>query len=131
MFILGQVIVNAAKYGATTLMFTAREEEPGTLRGRTVLEVRDNGCGIPAADVPHARARFHRSGRLRPRFRPRAWALYLVASLCASMGLQWASPARRAPAPASSSPSPRPHPQGTLLALRRGGQVDGVETCAT
>ena len=37
-FILGQVVTNAAKYGAGALIFTAREEEAGTSRGRTVLE---------------------------------------------------------------------------------------------
>lgn len=86
-FILGQVIVNAAKYGATTLTFTAREEEPGTSRGRTVLEVRDNGCGIPAADVPRVFERGFTGQVGRAHGSARGMGLYLVASLCASMGL--------------------------------------------
>lgn len=86
-FILGQVVTNAAKYGAGALIFTAREEEAGTSRGRTVLEVRDNGCGIPAGRrAPRLRARIHRPGRPRPWF-GHGMGLYLVASLCASMGL--------------------------------------------
>ena len=86
-FILGQVIVNAAKYGATTLTFTAREEEPGTSRGRTVLEVRDNGCGIPAADVPRVFERGFTGQVGRAHGSATGMGLYLVASLCASMGL--------------------------------------------
>ena len=86
-FILGQVIVNAAKYGATTLAFTVREKEPGTPRGRTVLEVRDNGCGIPAADVPRVFERGFTGQVGRAHGSATGMGLYLVASLCASMGL--------------------------------------------
>ena len=86
-FILGQVVVNAAKYGATSIEFTAREEESGTPRGRTVLEVRDNGCGIPAADVPRVFERGFTGQVGRAHGSATGMGLYLVASLCASMGL--------------------------------------------
>lgn len=86
-FILGQVVTNAAKYGATTLAFTVREKEPGTPRGRTVLEVRDNGCGIPAADVPRVFERGFTGQVGRAHGSATGMGLYLVASLCASMGL--------------------------------------------
>lgn len=86
-FILGQVIVNAAKYGATAISFTAREEEPGTSRGRTVLQVRDNGCGIPATDVPRVFERGFTGQVGRAHGSATGMGLYLVASLCASMGL--------------------------------------------
>ena len=86
-FILGQVVTNAAKYGATSIEFTAREEESGTPRGRTVLEVRDNGCGIPAADVPRVFERGFTGQVGRAHGSATGMGLYLVASLCASMGL--------------------------------------------
>ena len=86
-FILGQVVTNAAKYGAGALIFTAREEEAGTSRGRTVLEVRDNGCGIPAADVPRVFERGFTGQVGRAHGSATGMGLYLVASLCASMGL--------------------------------------------
>ncbi len=130
MFILGQVIVNAAKYGATTLMFTAREEEPGTSCGRTVLEVRDNGCGIPAAERAHARARFHRSGR-RAHVPATGMGLYLVASLCASMGLHVGLASEEGTGTRVILTFPTTAPARNSSALRRGGQVETVETCAT
>lgn len=86
-FILGQVVTNAAKYGATRIEFTACEEEAGTSRGRTVLEVRDNGCGIPAADVPRVFERGFTGQVGRAAGSATGMGLYLVASLCASMGL--------------------------------------------
>lgn len=86
-FILGQVVVNAAKYGASRIEFTAREVEPGTSRGRTVLEVRDNGCGIPAADVPRVFERGFTGQVGRTYGSATGMGLYLVASLCAAMGL--------------------------------------------
>lgn len=86
-FILGQVVVNAAKYDAATLTFTAREEETGTSRGRTVLEVRDDGCGIPATDVPRVFERGFTGEVGRAHGSATGMGLYLIANLCASMGL--------------------------------------------
>lgn len=86
-FMLGQVVTNAAKYGAGRIEFVAYEEEPGTSRGRTVLEVRDNGCGIPAADVPRVFERGFTGQVGRSAGSATGMGLYLVASLCASMGL--------------------------------------------
>ena len=86
-FILSQLTVNAAKYGATELTFVAREEEAGTPRGRTVLEVRDNGCGIPAQDVPRVFERGFTGEVGRAHGSATGMGLYLVASLCAAMGL--------------------------------------------
>lgn len=86
-FILSQLTVNAAKYGATELNFNAREEEAGTPRGRTVLEVRDNGCGIPAQDVPRVFERGFTGEVGRAHGSATGMGLYLVASLCAAMGL--------------------------------------------
>lgn len=51
-FMISQIVVNAAKYDTTHLVFTAWEEDIDTIHGRTILEISDNGCGIPAADVP-------------------------------------------------------------------------------
>lgn len=86
-FILGQVVTNAAKYDAKTLTFTAREEDVGTSRGRTVLEVRDDGCGIPAKDVPRVFERGFTGVVGRAHGSATGMGLYLVASLCATMGL--------------------------------------------
>lgn len=86
-FILGQVVTNAAKYDAKSLTFTAREEDAGTSRGRTVLEVRDDGCGIPAKDVPRVFERGFTGVVGRAHGSATGMGLYLVASLCATMGL--------------------------------------------
>ena len=86
-FMLGQLAANAAKYDATTLTFAAWEEEAGTPRGRTVLEVRDNGCGIPAKDVPRVFERGFTGDVGRAHGSATGMGLYLVASLCAAMGL--------------------------------------------
>ena len=51
-FMISQIVVNAAKYDATNLTFSAWEEDVDTAQGRCILEISDNGCGIPAADVP-------------------------------------------------------------------------------
>ncbi|WP_165047134.1 MULTISPECIES: HAMP domain-containing sensor histidine kinase [unclassified Adlercreutzia] len=86
-FMLGQVITNAAKYGAHAITFSAREEEPGTPRERTVLEVRDDGCGIPAADVPRVFDRGFTGSVGRAQGSATGMGLYLVAVMCARMGL--------------------------------------------
>ena len=42
-FIVGQLVTNAAKHGASTVRFSARTEGEGTAEARTVLEVADDG----------------------------------------------------------------------------------------
>ncbi len=86
-FILSQVIGNAAKYGARTINFSTSEKEPETPRGRTVLEVRDDGCGIPAADVPRVFDRGFTGSTGRSNGSATGMGLYLVAAMCEEMGL--------------------------------------------
>ena len=86
-FMLSQVVGNAAKYGAGTVTFSSHEEEPETPRGRTVLEVRDDGSGIPAADVPRVFDRGFTGETGRAQGSATGMGLYLVAVMCAQMGL--------------------------------------------
>lgn len=86
-FMLSQVIVNAGKYDARNLTLSAWEEEAGTPRGRTVLEVRDDGCGIPAADVPRVFDRGFTGEVGRAHGSATGMGLYLVADMCARMGV--------------------------------------------
>ena len=86
-FIVGQVVTNAAKYGARSLRFAASEEGAGTSCARTVLEVSDDGPGIPAADVPRVFERGFTGANGRAVGSSTGMGLYLVAELCAKMGL--------------------------------------------
>lgn len=60
--VIGNLIGNAVKYspsGGEVLITVAREERDG--RPWAVVEVRDQGIGIPAGDVPLVFERFHRA----------------------------------------------------------------------
>ena len=85
-FVIGQIVVNAAKYGARTIRFSARVEGRGA-DGRTVLEIADDGCGIPAADVPRVFDRGFTGENGRAQGSSTGMGLYLVAQLCEKMGL--------------------------------------------
>lgn len=85
-FILTQVLVNAAKYGASHLAFTAEENGTGP-NGRTVLTVADDGCGIPAADVPRVFERGFTGENGRRFGQATGMGLYLCAVMCEKMGL--------------------------------------------
>ncbi len=86
-FVLGQIAVNSAQYEATELRFTARVEDPETSRERTVLEIRDNGIGIAPEDMPRIFDRGFTGRNGRHSGTATGMGLYLVATLCASMGL--------------------------------------------
>ncbi|WP_080797501.1 sensor histidine kinase [Arabiibacter massiliensis] len=85
-FVMGQVVANAAKYGAHTVRFSAREEGEGAA-GRTVLEIADDGCGIPAADVPRVFDRGFTGENGRRTGSSTGMGLYLAALMCERMGL--------------------------------------------
>lgn len=86
-FVVGQVVVNAAKYGAKNVRFSACEEGVGTVSSRTVLSVADDGCGIPAADVPRVFERGFTGANGRARGSSTGMGLYLAAVMCEKMGL--------------------------------------------
>ena len=86
-FVIGQLVANAAKYGATTLRFSVQEEGAKTSGERTVLEVADDGWGVPAGDVPRVFERAFTGENGRRVGSSTGMGLYLVAELCAKMGL--------------------------------------------
>ncbi|WP_058986084.1 sensor histidine kinase [Hugonella massiliensis] len=94
-FIVGQLIDNAVRYrsdpvrdGRTPrIAFSATEEALGTADERVVLAVHDNGCGIPAADLPRVCERGFTGSNGRARQRSTGMGLYLVDTLCRKMGL--------------------------------------------
>lgn len=94
-FIVGQLIDNAVRYRADPtrdgraprIAFSAAEEAVGTADERVVLSVRDNGCGISAADLPRVCERGFTGANGRARRRSTGLGLYLVAVLCRKMGL--------------------------------------------
>lgn len=86
-FILGQLLSNAAQYGATRITFSAQEHDTQTADGRTVLLVEDNGKGISAADVGNVFKRGYIGENGRARGSATGMGLYLCASLCKSLGI--------------------------------------------
>lgn len=87
MFILSQLITNAAKYDSKTITFSALLPDHEGTNACTTLEVRDDGCGIPAADVPRVFNRGFTGEVGRAHGSATGMGLYLVARMCAQMGL--------------------------------------------
>lgn len=85
-FIVGQVLANAAKYGASCVRFSSRTEGEGGA-ARTVLAMADDGCGIPAADVPRVFERGFTGANGRTQGSSTGMGLYLAAVMCEKMGL--------------------------------------------
>ena len=72
---------NAIDAGCTTLTVEIAHG------GMSYIRVTDDGCGIPAADVPRVFERGFTGQVGRAHGSATGMGLYLVASLCASMGL--------------------------------------------
>lgn len=89
-FILGQLIQNSAKYASGSgaeIVFSGALIDRGLSSERIELEVRDNGCGIPQADLPRVFDRGFTGERGRTGKRSTGIGLYLVKRLCDKMGL--------------------------------------------
>lgn len=86
-FIIAQAVVNAAKYGANTISFTATQTLMQGSDGQVVLEIADDGCGIPAADMPRVFDRGFTGANGRAQGSSTGMGLYLAAIMCDKMGL--------------------------------------------
>lgn len=86
-FVISQAVVNAAKYGAVHVRASASVEDGGSTDERTVLELADDGWGIPAADVPHVFERGFTGENGHAQARSTGMGLYLAARICEKLGL--------------------------------------------
>ncbi len=89
-FVLGQLIDNAVRYRCADgprIDFSARVEGEGLANESVVLNVRDNGRGISAADVGRVFDKGFTGENGRAFARSTGIGLYLVRTLCEKMGL--------------------------------------------
>ena len=91
MFVLGQLIDNAVRYrrtdGACRIDFSASCEDEGKADERVVLKVRDNGCGVCAADRGRVWEKGFTGSNGRTHAKSTGIGLYLVRNLCQQMGI--------------------------------------------
>lgn len=85
-FILGQLLSNSAKYGARTIRISSREQREGP-SGSILLEVADDGMGIPAEDMPNIFNQGFVGANGRDGGSATGMGLYLCAQLCQAMGV--------------------------------------------
>ena len=86
-FIVSQAVVNAAKYGALHLTFTARDTQDTAGARCVTLAIADDGWGIPEEDVPRVFERGFTGTRGRQAGSSTGMGLYLAATLCEKLGL--------------------------------------------
>ena len=87
-FIVSQLVENAAKYGASRVRFSAERVGGEDGAGRIALHVEDDGRGIPAADVGRVFERGFTGTRGREDAASTGMGLYLAARLCEQLGLE-------------------------------------------
>ena len=80
-FMLGQLMSNSIKYGASEISVSAEE-----LPDRTVLRFRDNGIGIPAGDLPYIFDKTFTGENGRTHTKSTGMGLYIVKKLCDRLG---------------------------------------------
>jgi len=85
-FIVGQLLSNAAKYGAKTIRISSRAQGEGA-SGCVLLEVADDGAGIPEADMPSIFEQGFVGANGRAEGSATGMGLYLCAQLCSAMGV--------------------------------------------
>jgi len=86
-FMVSQMVVNAAKYGATQIRFSTQIREGENRTQVLNLCIADNGKGIPAQDVPRVFERGFTGERGRECGASTGMGLFLVAQLCQQAGL--------------------------------------------
>lgn len=91
-FVIGQVLVNAAKYrsekdGSGCVRISAARRETGLDSWETVLSIADDGVGIPASDVGRVFDKGFTGENGRRFARSTGMGLYLVRELCDKMGI--------------------------------------------
>ena len=91
-FVIGQVLVNAAKYrgekgGPGRVRIWAERRETGLDAWETVLAIADDGVGIPVADVGRVFDKGFTGENGRRFARSTGMGLYLVRELCDKMGV--------------------------------------------
>jgi signal transduction histidine kinase len=81
-FIIRQIIDNAAKYGGTTLWFCGEQRE-----NSVSLSIHDNGVGIPEADISRVFQKGFTGVNGRTFGQSTGFGLYLCKKLCVKLGL--------------------------------------------
>lgn len=91
-FVLGQVLTNSAKYadprrGARIEFRATQTCDAATAITQTVVEIRDNGIGIPAADVPRVFDKVFTGVAGRHFGQSTGMGLFISKRLCTKMGI--------------------------------------------
>lgn len=90
LFIFGQIIQNSVKYArdeGASIEFSACLRDEGLATERVELSIRDNGCGVSAADLPRVFEKGFTGAAGRSGKRSTGIGLYLVKRLCDKMGV--------------------------------------------
>ena len=83
-FIINQIINNSIKYKKdkdSVIKITSRDEED-----KTILEIYDNGIGIPAKDIGRVFEKSFTGSNGRDKFKSTGMGLYIIKKLCNKLG---------------------------------------------
>jgi signal transduction histidine kinase len=80
-YMIGQIIDNSMKYGASKIKVSAMDEQE-----MTVLHLRDNGIGISASDLPYIFEKSFTGENGRSGTKSTGMGLYIVKKLCDRLG---------------------------------------------